>query len=200
MPTEKAKRMVTILWPAIVLTAICAIVTLVLALTYTLTEPTIAALNAESETAAVKEVLPGDYTPTSLDVNMNGVTKVYTAMSGDGAFIGYAMVCSSKGYGGDIQLMVGIGDKGQVTGVKILSDNETPGLGKKAEDASFTDRYKKDKAVSQYEVVKGTAQEDAQIDAITGATITSKAVTNGVNAALAAYRELLQGNTAMGLG
>jgi len=83
---------------------------------------------------------------------------------------------------------------GKVTGVEILSHSETPGLGANAANESFTKEYKQDITASGFSVVKdGTGGSDGKIDAITGATITSNAVTNAVNEAVNIYRSLVEG-------
>src|SRR3712207_8052036 len=89
-------------------------------------------------------------------------------------------------------MMVGITTDGKVSGIKILSHSETPGLGANAETPQFSGQYK-DKPAKELEVVKGTASADNQIAAITGATITSKAVTKGVNEAIEFYDSKLKG-------
>ena len=110
-----------------------------------------------------------------------------TAMK-DGNPIGRIWVITThEGYAGDIKMAVGIRD-GKVTGVEMLSIGETSGLGMEARDnPNFTAQYQ-DKQVEDFHVVKTEPANDTEIQAITGATITSKAVTNAVNAALAADR------------
>lgn len=111
----------------------------------------------------------------------------------DGADLkGYTIKVAPKGYAGAIEMMVGISTEGKVTGIKILNHSETPGLGAKAIEPSFSDQYK-DKPLTELEVVKGTATADNEISAITGATITSKAVTSGVNEAIKFYDSKLKG-------
>ena len=86
-------------------------------------------------------------------------------------------------------MTVGIDSNGTITGLELLEISETAGLGMKAADKSFREQYigiKSDKV----EYVKGNASADNEIDAISSATITTKAVTDGVNAALVAFKEL----------
>ena len=89
--------------------------------------------------------------------------------------------------------MTGISSGGKVMGVKITEQNETPGLGQKALDASFTDQYIADLPENGFEVTKQGAAADNEIDALAGATITSRAVTNSVNLAIDIYKELTGG-------
>lgn len=87
--------------------------------------------------------------------------------------------------------MTGISADGEVTGVKLTSQNETPGLGQKALDASYTDQYLMALPEGGFAVKKDDPA--GQIDAIAGATITSRAVTNSVNAAIDAYNVITGG-------
>lgn len=104
--------------------------------------------------------------------------EIYEALS-DGETVGWCVNSSSNGFGGKISLMVGIRTDGSISGVRILSFSETAGLGSKA-DSAWKDQYVgKREGVA---VTKGTPA-DNEISAITGATVTSKAVTAGVNQA-----------------
>jgi len=110
--------------------------------------------------------------------------------------MGYVVTATDKdGFGGSIQVTVGITSDGTVNGVSILAINETAGLGMKAKESDFYSQFE-EKAVESLEVVKGSAAAENQIEAISGATITSRAVTNGVDAALAYFREISEGGSA----
>lgn len=118
------------------------------------------------------------------------IEEVLSALNESGEQVGYVVtVTSNNGYGGDIQMSVGIDMEGTVTGVEMLTINESAGLGANASKAEFRDQYK-DKTVDQFTVTKTGKQNDNEIDALSGATITSKAVTNGVNAALLITRAI----------
>lgn len=105
------------------------------------------------------------------------------ALDKDGNIIGYIVSATSKeGYGGNISLSVGFDMTGNVTGVSILSISETAGLGMEAKNESFLNQYKAEGA-SLYIVGKSDNEDGINIDALSGATITSKAVTKAVNAA-----------------
>ena len=102
---------------------------------------------------------------------------------------GYVVTVTDKeGYGGDIQITVGITADGTVSGVSFLSISETAGLGMKAQEPSFYEQYVGVQAERFY--VSKDGGEGEPIDAISGATITSRAVTAGVNSALAAVGQL----------
>lgn len=109
------------------------------------------------------------------------------AVDESGAVIGYLITStSSESYGGDVKISVGITADGTVTGVGFLAISDTPGLGMKAKEPAFKDQFN-GKAAQTFEVTKTAASGDAQIQAISGATITSNAVTNAVNAAVYFY-------------
>ena len=95
----------------------------------------------------------------------------------DGNVFGYAVSVSPSGFGGNIDMIVGIGTDGKITGVNITALSETPGLGSRVNDANY---------LSQYNGTGGKLALGSDIDAISGATISSRSVLAGVNRALAA--------------
>ena len=117
------------------------------------------------------------------------------ALSESGEVLGYVLtITTSEGYGGDIQFTLGIQNDGTVNGISILSISETPGLGMQAEDV-LKPQFK-NKKVTQFAYTKTGATAENQIDAISGATITTNAVTNGVNAGLYYFETYLAGGSA----
>lgn len=113
------------------------------------------------------------------------VNSAYKALDASGNQNGCVVnVTTKEGFGGEIQVSVGFDADGLVTGIEFLSINETAGLGMNATEESWRAQYT-GKAVDEYTVVKGGASAENEIDAISGATITSKAVTGAVNTALA---------------
>lgn len=106
----------------------------------------------------------------------------------DGQSIGFCVNVSPKGYGGDIKLMVGIDNENKVTGIEVLSHSETPGLGAKSTSDEFKSQFSgKDTDLT---VVKGATQSSGEIQAITGATVTSRAIADGVKQASAMIAEI----------
>ena len=102
----------------------------------------------------------------------------------DGSVLGYLITASStEGYNGLVQISVGITSEGNLTGLGFLSISETPGLGMKAKEPDFKDQFNGLKA-QKLEVTKTDATADNQVQAISGATYTSKAVTGATNAAI----------------
>ncbi|MGN1147683.1 MAG: RnfABCDGE type electron transport complex subunit G [Lachnospiraceae bacterium] len=123
----------------------------------------------------------------------NGVEigTVYRALSADGTLLGYVINTTSKeGYGGNIELMMGITMDGTLNGISILSISETAGLGMRAGEVLVPQFAGKN--VDTFVYTKTGATTDNEIDAISGATITTKAVTNAVNAGLYYFQTLLQ--------
>lgn len=131
-----------------------------------------------------------------LDENGYGaqnIDEVMEAKDSSGNEIGYAFtVTTSEGYGGDIQFAMGVQADGTLNGISILSIGETAGLGMKATTEEFQSQFR-DKKVEKFEYTKNGAQADNQIDALSGATITTNAMTNGVNAGLCAFEYMKGG-------
>ncbi len=176
---------------------ICAIVTGLLAFVNTVTDPIIAANNQKNFEKTMAEVLPdaGDFTKVTLKnftPSESGVVLDSIYQSESGGFVA-STVCS-EGYGGDISIMVGVYPDGIISRVKIMSMSETPGLGAKSTNPEFIDQYQG--LQGGISVVKNAKPEGNQIAAISGATITSKAVTKAVNAALEAANTVQKGGDA----
>ena len=111
------------------------------------------------------------------------IDEVMEAQDESGNALGYVITVTTKeGYGGDIRFTVGITNNGTVNGIAILDIAETAGLGMKAEEVLVPQFA--ETSVEKFEYSKTGATADYQIDAISGATITTNAVTNGVNAGL----------------
>lgn len=116
---------------------------------------------------------------------------VYQALDEAGGFLGYVIeTTSGEGYGGSITLYVGITQEGSLSGISILSISETPGLGMRAEEVLVPQFA--EKPAAEFTYTKTGSSTDSEIDAISGATITTKAVTNAVNGAVRAFTQELQ--------
>lgn len=114
------------------------------------------------------------------------------AVDSSGNLLGYVISATDpNSYGGDVTLSVGVTLDGTVNGYSITVINDTAGLGMKAKEEAFSSQYA-NKQVEAFTVTKTGATSEDQIDAISGATITSTAVTNAVNASLVYYRDLVQ--------
>ena len=157
---------------------ITAVVAGLLGLVNYLTEDKIAALTREKAESAMQEVLPAQRYD-AIDYQMDGVTEAYRADNG-----GYVVRVTTNGFGGAIDMMVGIGLDGKVCGVSIISHSETASLGANCVREDFRAQY--NGADGELAVNK----DGGEIEALTGATVTSRAVTAGVNLALAYVKEV----------
>lgn len=109
------------------------------------------------------------------------------ARDASGSDIGYVInVTTHEGYGGDITISMGVDNAGEVKGIEILKISETAGLGMKATEEKFRNQFA-NKAVTQFSYTKSGAKSDFEIDALSGATITTKAVVDAVNTGLTFY-------------
>ncbi|MBQ3379292.1 MAG: RnfABCDGE type electron transport complex subunit G [Clostridia bacterium] len=117
------------------------------------------------------------------DVDKKRISSVYAAYGADGEIMGYAVASSPNGFGGAIDLMVGVLPDGSVKSVRVLSTNsETPGLGTRVTEEEFITQY--DGITGPIAVIKNSEPGPSEIRAISGATISSTAVTTGVNLAI----------------
>ena len=177
---------------------ISAVAALLLALTNSVTASTIAQRNEQANAEARKLVLESaqdfEEVKDAKTDNSKGVkvSEIYEAKDASGNTVGYTLKDLPSGYGGTIELMVGIDSaNGQVSGINVVSNSETAGLGAKATDPEFSDQYK-GKPLEELSVLKNGTPGDTEIKAISGATITSTAVTNGVDAAIEVYNNSLK--------
>ena len=179
----------------VTLLLICAFVALALAGVNAITKDKIAENKAEKTRQALQKVLPGVQKVKEIPfTDATGmVTKVYQSdmsLSNDSnTAFGYAVEVAPNGFGGAITMMVGVGLDGKVLGISIISHAETPGLGAVA--AQNTDKGVAFRA--QFKgLIHGITIGDGenQIDALSGATISSQAIVDGVNAALACVENL----------
>jgi len=179
--------------PTLALTVITLIVTVLLVLTNEMTKDRIAELKAQAEERAKKEVLADADTFMEKTIMIDGEEVTYFE-AGNG--VGYVFSTISKGYGGKLVVMTGITSEGEIAGVRLTSQHETPGLGQKALGEGFTNQFKMAVPANGIQVAKGGSPDDQkanEIDALTGATITTKAVTNAVNEAIQIYHEVIGG-------
>ena len=174
--------------PVVVLTVIAAVMAALLGGTNLLTKDKIAQLEEKSKLKAVRNVLVAD---NFIQFKMDFDGKQYEyfkCLNKENKIVGYAFTLSANGYGGLVKTVVGVDTNGKITAVEIIDvSNETPGLGQNATKSSFTDQFKE---VADTIVVKKSNPKENEIQAVTGATITSKAVTSSVNLALELFEEL----------
>ncbi len=170
-----------LLKPVVVLSIICLVVSGLLGVTNGITAPIIEENARLAADAARIELLPEatDGFEMVEGVDMEGVTEVYKAKNG----CGYTISAFGKGYGGAVTFMVAFDADGNIVNLKVLSHAETQGLGSKIENEEFLVPF------------KGTSEELAlsDIDAISGATISSKAALTAVNNARKAFNQYAKG-------
>jgi len=168
----------------LILLLITAVSGLVLGVTNSMTEGIILERAMEGDMASL-EVLLGDadsFEPVEGEEieAANIVRDVFVGKQGE-TEVGYAIKLAPTGYGGEIEMMVGININDEITGVEILTQAETPGLGSKITEPDYTDRF------------NGlSADGDVSVDAISGATVSSNAVVTGVNTAVSLYQDFLK--------
>ena len=182
---KKESNVMYILRLTVSLLLITGVVAAVLAGVNAITKPEIERMKAEKTQKAIETVLPGGYEVQLSDfADETGlVSKVYKGMNG------YAFEVAPAGFDGAITMMVGVGHDGKVLGISIVSHTETAGLGAvAAAGTSAGETFR-----NQFSGLSGqvsVSKDGGTVEAITGATITSKAICEGVNAALACFANL----------
>ncbi len=185
---------------ALILFAITLVAGACLGGVYEMTKAPIAAANLAAKADAYRAVLPDaadfaqdDLTDVIASANTEiagmgfgnvSVDEAVTALDGSGAPIGYVVTSTSNdGYGGAITVSVGIQADGTISGIDFLTIGETAGLGMNAQKPEWKAQFA-GKNADKLEVTKSGSAGDSEINAISGATITSNAVTGAVNAAV----------------
>ncbi len=186
--------------PALLLAVLCLTVTLLLAATNEVTRGPIAKQAAEAayekKIAIFPEAASFEPVPLTKDLEsaMSGkdisVLEVSQAVDAGGSSLGYVFVTASRGYAGNVVTTVGIGEGGKVIMVSATAADDTPGLGKRVEEKSFSDQF----TGLDTNVLTGVNgdKNTTKIDAISGATISSKGASNSVNKAFGAYSYLIE--------
>lgn len=204
---SKNSEIRNMLHDAWVLFAITLIAGIVLGFVYQITKEPIALQEEKAKNEACQEVFADavtfeEATEYSIDeatahfaeagfAGQSMSDAVRVAKDANGEILGYVLnVTTSEGYGGDIVFAMGVRMDGTLNGISFLSIAETPGLGMKAEEVLSPQFAGKN--VPQFEYTKSGAVADSQIDAISGATVTTNAVTNGVNAGLEYFQSVLK--------
>lgn len=186
-----------------IMVAITVIAGMLLGLVYQVTKNPIAEQEALAKQKACQEVFADAASFGTIGVDaaagwdeegyaQESIDEVMEAKDASGELLGYVITVTTKeGYGGDIQFSIGVRLDGTVNGMSILSISETAGLGMRAEEVLKPQFAGKN--VEKFAYSKSGAAADNEIDAISGATITTNAVTNGVNAGLYYFQTVLGG-------
>ena len=180
---------------ALILFAITLILGLCLGMVYTVTKKPIDNAAEEAKQVAYQKVFEGADIEVKQDDKLTAAAEAFISETNNAVIqeavivcdkssneLGKAFIASGKGYGGDVTISVGIGTDGVITGIDIISMNETAGLGANCTRPEFKEQFKGKSG--EIAVVKSGASQENEIDALSGATITSKAVTSAVNACL----------------
>lgn len=181
-----------IIIPTISLFIICTVAAVLLAFTNQATEQKIADIAAESVRKSQGEVLSEATAFGEESVSVEGKKYIYQiGTKADGTIAGYVFATAANGYGGQVKIMTGILPSGEINKIQIVDvSSETPGLGLNALNESFHSQF--NGKTENIEVVKADPQGN-QIQAMTGATVTSKAVAKAVNEALDAFEQIKGG-------
>jgi len=174
-----------------ILTAICVVISALLAGANLLTKERIAQIALENEYAACETVFPSagrELEFTSFAEIASGSDVSGYLATDDGKAVGCVIITSAKGYGGDVQVMVGFDLNKTITGISILSHSETPGLGANAANPAFLGQFVGLADAGSLAVAK----DGGTVDAVTAATISSRAVTAAVNSAAEIFDQLSQ--------
>lgn len=169
---------------ALVLFSITASVALLLSIVNAVTYDRIQLIAEETLNAAMNELVPDatSFTEEAISGDTSGiVTSLYVA-SKDGEDIGYCVIVSPNGFGGEMTIMVAVDTNDTLLGMTVTSHSETPGFGAKSTEPEFQSQFAG--KVAPLTLASSSATLDTEVDAISGATVTSKAVILGVNAAL----------------
>ncbi|HPI25182.1 MAG: RnfABCDGE type electron transport complex subunit G [Candidatus Cloacimonetes bacterium] len=170
-----------------ILLIFCVVATGILAYLNTLTQPVIAERKANEAVETRKELIPG----ASFREESTATGEVYyvaTAEADSSQVLGYTFVSSETGYSSTVQTMVGVDKDFKVLAIKVISQSETPGLGANCTQPSFVDQFK-NLILADLKVDK----DGGKVKSLSGATITSRAVTNSIASSIAAIQADLGG-------
>ena len=187
-----------ILKTGIILFVICVVAAFALAMTNEVTKGPIAMQRELANNAAKVAVLPTANTFEDIDKTQIAeiaekfapVSEGYIGYDADHNIIGYVFKSLPTGFGGAVEVVTGIDVNGTITGMRMGNHQETPGLGARAKEPAFYEQYNGMSASGHIGVAKSNPTE-TDIQAITGATISSAAITSGVNASIDAYHFIM---------
>ncbi len=192
---------------AMILTAFTLVLGFVLGLVYGITKDPIAAADKAKSQAAYQTVFADAESfeaygeidkEAALSVMEEGgfsdeITDVQVAMDGGGSTLGYVITVIAKDASqANITFSVGIANDGTVNGYSITNISETPGLGMKVNEEAFYSQFA-GKLVDSFTIVKNPPASDSEVESVSGATISSKAMANGVNACITYFHNVLEG-------
>jgi electron transport complex protein RnfG len=191
MPQSNAKKIISLGLTLFIITAITGVI---LGAVHDITLEPIRLTQERIKAEALRGALPeaDEFTELALAPDADPVIKDVQEAKAGGTVSGYCITVAPRGYAGPVELVAGITNDGNLRAIRILNQSETPGLGAKSVLPAFYEQFKDS---SEITVVKTQPTEPGQIQAISGATITSNGVASGVNKALAYWRSHLSTET-----
>lgn len=172
--------------PALVLAAICAAAAFLIAAINGVTAPRILAREAAEKENALREMFPGlsSCEPAVLEAEAGSARGADRILDESGALIGYAVSVSPTGFKGAVELIIGFDAGGTIRAAALVSSEETPGIGDRVTDGAYLERF------NGIGAAQGERPADG-VDSVSGATVSSRAVKEGINDAALAVRELM---------
>lgn len=169
--------------PVIVLTVICAVAAILLAVMNYITAPAIEKYENASANAALEEV-SGNFTiGDSVEFSENlVVNSCHVLLDGNSNVSGYVLELSSSGYGGPLTVAASYNCEGVILSAKLVSDSETPGVGKKAENDGYMDKFAGTGSTSNPVPVSKDMLSDADSAAVSGASMTFRGISKALEA------------------
>ncbi|MCD5413769.1 MAG: RnfABCDGE type electron transport complex subunit G [Clostridiales bacterium] len=181
-----------------ILLLITSVAAVVLGVTNDATGPIIEQREQEEKERALKTLIPDASEFIAVDcsllIDKEDIVEAYEGIK-DGVVVGYAVKVNPSGYSGDINIIVGFASEGKTTGIIIGTHTETPGLGSRIKEDAFVQQFTDKKTEDMLVSVKGIVGQDNEIQAISGATVSSDAVIDGVNAAILLLSEILMNHS-----
>ncbi|MCF7873046.1 MAG: RnfABCDGE type electron transport complex subunit G [Candidatus Omnitrophica bacterium] len=171
------------------LTLICLICAFLLALAYNAAEGKIALNQKKAIQESINVLAPQATKQKKIKIDNKDLWELYQ----DDDLIGYAVIATGQGYGGEIKMMAVVDTNlKQIKGIEIIESNETPGLGSKIQEKDFKNQFKNLKVIKPIEYTKEKPTKPNQIQAITGATISSKSVVKILNKEIEELRDKIK--------
>ena len=188
------KNIIVITLKLLIITIIAGVI---LGVVNGVTREPIAEQTLKEATAARQAVFPEAVSFQQMDIDIPEefaiIKEVYEALDADGNSIGITAAVVTKGYSSGLNLSIGIGADGFVKGVNLGSNNESPGFGSRAPE-ELLPQFDTGKTYEQpFQVVKNPVEDNNEIQAISGATITSKGIINAVNTVVEFYKQMVGG-------
>lgn len=173
--------MKTVMITGLKLFAICAVAALALGAVNSITEPRIAQYKIEQLRQALAELTPDAQTGEAEEVAVNPTVVTRYPVLKDGRQIGSLLELAGTGYGGEMKILARYDDSGEIRAVKLMENEETPGLGKKAEGAGYMDKFIGTGTAGNPVPTRKNMLPASEADAVTGATITFLGVAKALN-------------------